>query len=128
MQLARLPAERPRVTSSPQLAIACQKGPMDHPTALAEILPPDRPLNALTVLAGQLGDDAHAANLRRDAESSRGTRKPNTERALLGDVLRFTAWCTGAGLAHLPAAAETVARFFDAQAEAGKATATIKRH
>jgi site-specific recombinase XerD len=98
------------------------------PTAIAEIIPPGRPLNALAVLAGQLGDDAYAANLRKDAETSRGTRTPNTERALLGDVLRFTTWCAEAGLPHLPAAAETVARFFDAQAATGKATATIKRH
>ena len=74
-----------------------------------------------------MGPD-YAANLRADAETSRGTRSANTERALLGDVLLFTAWCADAGLPHLPAAAETVAAFIDAMSAAGKATATLRRY
>lgn len=84
--------------------------------------------NALAILAGQVADDAYAEALRRDAESSRGTRSPNTERALLGDVLLFSAWCSNAGLIHLPASAETVAAFIDAQASIGKAPASIRRY
>jgi site-specific recombinase XerD len=95
---------------------------------VAAITMPKPILNALAVLAGHLGDDVYAANLRKDAESSRGTRTANTERALLGDVLLFTAWCTNAGLAHLPADVETVAAFIDAQAAAGKAPASIRRY
>ncbi len=94
--------------------------------AVTTLLP--RPNTALAILAGQVDDDVYAANLRKDAESSRGTRTANTERALLGDVLRFSAWCTEAGRPHLPATAETVAAFVDAQAAAGKAPASIKRY
>jgi hypothetical protein len=43
-------------------------------------------------------------------------------------VLLFSAWCTDAGLRHMPAAAATVAAFIDAQAAAGKAPASIKRY
>lgn len=84
--------------------------------------------NALAILAGHVGDDVYAANLLRDAASSRGTKSANTERALLGDVLMFSAWCNSAGLKHLPASAETVAAFIDAQAAAGKAPASIRRY
>jgi integrase len=84
--------------------------------------------NALTILADQVDDNQYAANLHNDAASSRGTRSPNTERALLADILLFSAWCTDAGLPHLPAAAETVAAFVDAMAAADKAPATIKRY
>jgi hypothetical protein len=53
-----------------------------------DLLLPARPgTNALAILAGQLGDEVYAANLRKDAETSRGTRSASTERALLGDVL-----------------------------------------
>jgi integrase len=97
-------------------------------TPVAVIATPNPHQNALAILAGHVGDDVYAANLRKDAESSRGTRTPNTERALLGDVLLFTGWCADAGLAHLPASAETVAAFIDAQAAAGKAPASIKRY
>src|SRR5258707_10156254 len=84
--------------------------------------------NALAILARHVGDDAYADALRKDAESSRGTRSANTERALLGDVLLFSAWCADAGLMHLPASAETVAAFIDAQAALGKAPASIRRY
>ena len=68
------------------------------------------------------------ANLRKDAESSRGTRTANTERALLADVLLFSAWCVDAGVRHMPASAETVAGFIDDQAASGKAPASIRRY
>lgn len=84
--------------------------------------------NALAVLAGHVTEDLYAANLLKDAESSRGTRSANTERALLGDILLFSAWCSDAGLRHLPASAETVAAFIDAQAALGKKPATIRRY
>jgi integrase len=89
---------------------------------------PKPPVNALAILARQAGDDVYAANLLKDAKSSRGTRTANSERALLGDVLLFSAWCTDAGRRHLPATAETVAAFVDAQAAAGKAPASIRRY
>jgi integrase len=47
---------------------------------------------------------------------------------LLGDVLLFSAWCLAAGLDHLPASAETVAAFVDAQAASGKAPASVRRY
>ena len=101
---------------------------MDSPPVAAVTTPIPRPNTALAILAGQVDDDVYAANLRKDAESSRGTRTANSERALLGDVLLFSAWCTDAGRPHLPASAETVAAFVDAQAAAGKAPASIKRY
>src|SRR5471030_3087573 len=82
--------------------------------------------NALAELASRVGDDVLRANLLADAESSRGTRTANSERALRGDVLLFSAWCAGAGRSDLPASAETVAAFIDAMSEAGKAPASIK--
>jgi integrase len=84
--------------------------------------------DALAILAGHVRDDIYQTNLLRDAESSRGTRSANTERALLGDVLLFSGWCADAGLLHLPASAETVAAFIDAQAVLGYAPASIKRY
>jgi integrase len=112
-----------------------QKASMNAPspaivTAAQAILSNRRsaPQNALAILAGHAGDDLYAANLRKDAESSRGTRSANTERALLGDVLLFSAWCLDAGLRHLPATAETVAAFIDAQAALGKAPASVRRY
>ncbi len=92
------------------------------------VVPSPPSLNAVAVLAGLTDDDLYAANLRADAESSRGTRSANTERALRDDVLLFSAWCTNAGLKHMPASAETVAAFVDAQAAAGKAPATVRRY
>ena len=96
-------------------------------TSATVIATPKRALNALAVLASQ-AEEQYAANLSRDAETSRGTRSAATERALLGDVLRFTAWCTDSKLGHMPATAETVACFIDAQAAAGKAPASIRRY
>jgi site-specific recombinase XerD len=94
---------------------------------LAVIPPQKPPLNALAELARHAGPD-YAANLRADAESSRGTRSASTERALLGDILRFSGWCADAGLTHMPASAETVARFIDSLSAAGKSAATIRRY
>jgi hypothetical protein len=96
--------------------------------SLTVVAVPNPSQNALAILAGHLGEDIYATNLRKDAESSRGTRSPNTERALLADVLLFSAWCSDAGRQHLPASAETVAAFVDAQASAGKAPASIRRY
>lgn len=97
-------------------------------TSLTVITVPNPSQNALAILAGHVSDDIYATNLRNDAKSSRGTKSANTERALLGDVLLFSAWCLNAGLAHLPASAETVAAFIDDQAAAGKAPASVRRY
>jgi integrase len=96
-------------------------------TEIAVVPRPGSALNALATLAAHAGPD-YAANLRADAETSRGTRSASTERALLGDVLKFTSWCAGAGREHLPATAETVAAFVDAMSAAGKAPASIRRY
>lgn len=98
-------------------------------TSLATVsIAPGTSQNALAILAGRLGDDTYAANLLRDAASSRGTKSANTERALLGDILLFSAWCNDTGREHLPASAETVAAFIDAQAATGKAPASVRRY
>ena len=88
-----------------------------------DLILPDFARNALAVLAGD--EDDYAANLRADAESSRGTRSAATERALLADVMLFTRWCTDAGLRHMPASPETIAAFIDSQAAAGSVEASV---
>ena len=97
-------------------------------STVSAVIPGPKPaLNALATLAGHAGPD-YAANLDADAETSRGTRSASTERALLGDVLRFSGWCADNGLKHMPASAETVACFIDSLAAAGKSAATIRRY
>lgn len=67
------------------------------------------------------------ARLRRHAEAAHGAFSANTERALRGDVARFTGWCVQMGYHAMPAAPDTVATFIDAMA-ANKAPATVRRH
>jgi integrase len=66
-------------------------------------------------------------NLRRHANAARGAFAHNTERALRADVAVYTAWCSDAGLAPLPASPETIAAFIDAMG-AQKAPATVRRY
>lgn len=66
-------------------------------------------------------------NLEKHARHARGAYAENTERALRADIVVFTAWCAGAGLAHLPATSETVIAFVDAIA-GSRAPATIRRY
>lgn len=81
----------------------------------------------LAYLATRVSDATLRANLIADAKSSRGTLAPASERALRGDVLRFSRWCADAGCRDLPASADTVAAFVDAMSDAGKAPASIRR-
>jgi site-specific recombinase XerD len=67
------------------------------------------------------------ASLAQHAAAARGAYAANTERALRADVAIFTAWCSEAGHAALPASAETIAGFIDAMA-APKAPATVRRY
>jgi site-specific recombinase XerD len=98
-------------------------------TSISVINAPKSPVNALASIVARVDLDAlYAANISKDADSSRGTRSPNSERALRNDILMFTGWCTDAGVRHMPASAQTVADFIDAQAAAGKAPASIKRY
>ena len=87
----------------------------DDPTALS-LLPAPSPTP----------DDAALASLARHAEQARGAYAANTERALRADVATFTGWCASAGLAALPAAADTLARYVDDLA-GRRAPATIRR-
>ena len=59
-----------------------------------------------------------------DAE---GAYSPATARALKADTLIFSQWCNKAGVDHLPASPETLARFVDAMGEM-KAPATVRRY
>lgn len=61
------------------------------------------------------------------ARAARGAFAPNTLRALAADSRIFAEWCRTHGRSMLPAAAQTVADFIDAQAEM-KARATIERY
>lgn len=51
----------------------------------------------------------------------------NTQRAYQQDAARFSSWCAARGAAPLPASPELVAAFLRAEAEAGKAVATVRR-
>ena len=73
------------------------------------------------------GSDAHWDRFEACAESSRGTRSDNTERAARADLAIYWAWCAERGVAALPASAEVVAEFIDAMAQ-GRAPATVRRY
>lgn len=90
------------------------------PTAL---LPATTSSSALPAVPSE-----HLAALARHAEQARGALAANTERALRADTALYTAWCTEAGLVALPAAADTLAAFVDAQGELGKRPATVRRY
>ncbi len=72
------------------------------------------------------GDDL-TARFRSHAEAARGAYAPATERALRGDIAKFTAWCTDTGLVPLPALPDTVSAFIDFQAIT-KAPASVRRY
>lgn len=57
-----------------------------------------------------------------DASSS-----ANTRRAYRADWQHFTSWCEGAGLAALPAAPATVARYLAHLADGGRKASTVQR-
>ena len=71
--------------------------------------------------------DAHWDRFEACAESSRGTRSDNTERAARADLAIYWAWCAERGVAALPASAEVVAEFIDAMAQV-RAPATVRRY
>ena len=73
------------------------------------------------------GGDAHWDRFEACAESSRGTRSDNTERAARADLAIYWAWCAERGVAALPASAEVVAEFIDAMAQV-RAAATVRRY
>jgi integrase len=87
-------------------------------------MPISPPIETLPVI---IMDSAISANLRRHAEAARGAFSVNTERALRGDVARFTGWCAREDHQSMPASPRTVAAFVDAMA-ATKAPATVRRH
>jgi site-specific recombinase XerD len=61
------------------------------------------------------------------ADFARQDKAPSTRAAYQSDFRIFTRWCASRGVSALPAAAETVAAFLAAQAEAGLAASTITR-
>jgi site-specific recombinase XerD len=65
-----------------------------------------------------------AEDIERAADYAKQDAAFNTRRGYRAD---FDAWCAVRGVSPLPAAAETVAGFLAAQAEAGFAAATIGR-
>lgn len=84
--------------------------------------------NALTTVETVAEIDADTlVRLESHARHAQGAYASNTERALRADVAAFTAWCSSAGLASLPARPETVVQFVDAMS-ATKAPATIRRY
>jgi site-specific recombinase XerD len=57
----------------------------------------------------------------------RASRSPNTLRAYRSDWAHFTAWCARAGVASLPAAAETVASYLTTVADSGLKAGSVQR-
>lgn len=55
--------------------------------------------------------------LERYRDHSRGAFAPETERALQGDIRRFSEWCAERGVEPLPASPDTVMQYIDAMAE-----------
>ena len=60
-------------------------------------------------------------------EGARGAYSDNTERAIRGDMARFTAWCRPRRLCELPASATTLAAYIEATART-HAPATVRRY
>ncbi len=52
---------------------------------------------------------------------------PNTRRAYEGDLRRFASWCTGVGLAAMPASPETIVLYLRHLADAPHRVSTIER-
>ena len=75
------------------------------PNPTIETVPPE----TLPATIGSIGSVEISANLRRHAEAARGAFASNTERALKGDIARFTGWCRQDGRHAMPASPETVA-------------------
>lgn len=74
-------------------------------------------------VAGELSEEAAALVRAYGFASMSG----ETLRAYRNDVRLFAAWCEAQGVSALPAAPEVVAAFLAAEAEAGRAVATIGR-
>ena len=102
--------------------------PADPTDPAIAIIPPEIPRAGIppAVIEAPDADGAISARLRRHAEAARGAFAANTERALRGDIARFTDWCSREGHQAMPASAETVAAFIDAMA-ATKAPASVRR-
>jgi site-specific recombinase XerD len=80
-------------------------------------------MNALATLAPSLPAALQTAV----REAVAASTAHNTERAYRADARAFVAFAEQQGLAAMPAAPATVAAFLTAEAEAGKAVATVRR-
>jgi site-specific recombinase XerD len=68
-----------------------------------------------------------AEDIERAADYAKQAAALNTRRGYRADFEAFRSWCAARGVSPLPATPETVAGFLAAQAEAGRASATIGR-
>ena len=76
--------------------------------------------------AGTLSKELTAL-VERTRETLHDAVPANTRRAYEGDLRRFAAWCTNAGLPAIPAAPSTLALYLRALADGGASVATIER-
>ena len=67
------------------------------------------------------------ARVRAYLEGARGAYSDNTERAIRGDMERFTAWCRPRGLCELPASTTTMVTYIEATTRT-HAPATVRRY
>ena len=67
------------------------------------------------------------ARVRAYLEGARGAYSENTERAIRGDMERFTAWCRPRELCALPASTTTMVAYIEAATRA-HASATVRRY
>ena len=68
-----------------------------------------------------------AQQLEAYARAARGAFSNNTERAIRSDLAVYAKWCTGRGIAGLPATPADIAAFVDAMA-VSRAPATVRRY
>jgi site-specific recombinase XerD len=77
----------------------------------------DAPIaTALVPVEPQSQDVEIDRRLREHAHAARGAYATQTVRRLKSNALVYSAWCSGRGVSHLPATAQTVADFVDDQA------------
>jgi site-specific recombinase XerD len=85
-------------------------------------------MNQLVLRSSTPALPAEAADrLRAWTAAAQDALAANTQRAYAADSRVFSEWCAAQGLASLPAAPSTVASYLRAEAEAGRAVATIRR-
>src|SRR5690349_7379536 len=102
---------------------------MASPDTSTDPISPAGPATAGTALIASQAvlPPALARELEEAAAFAAADSAPSTRRAYAADWRRFTAWCSGHGLAALPASPGAVAAFLAAEAGQGRVPSTLGR-